>query len=102
MQVSRAPGQPTTRYVIDYYYDDAQAGTDVVPALGMRADPAATRSIVVDVRPALDSLGAVYHRLRRAPGAAASVASFSAAVLTGIYLCTVCSCQEILRRNGRG
>jgi hypothetical protein len=72
-----------------------------VPALGMRADPEATRSIVVDVRPALESLGAVYHRLRRAPGAA-SVASFLAAVLAEIYLCNVCSCQEILRRNGRG
>eukprot|EP01047_Picozoa_sp_COSAG01_P037290 COSAG01_NODE_2955_length_6799_cov_5.722090_3_plen_198_part_00 len=37
----------------------------------------------------------------RARGAAA-VASFCAAVLTEIYLCSVCSCQEILRRNGRG
>ena len=33
---------------------------------------------------------------------AASVASFLAAVLTEIYLCDVCSCQQILRRNGRG
>jgi hypothetical protein len=33
---------------------------------------------------------------------AASVASFVASVLTEIYLCNVCSCQEILRRNGRG
>jgi hypothetical protein len=33
---------------------------------------------------------------------AASVASFLAAVLAGIYLCSVCSCQEILSRNGRG
>jgi hypothetical protein len=31
---------------------------------------------------------------------AAAVASFLAAVLTEIYLCNVCSCQEILRRNG--
>jgi hypothetical protein len=30
------------------------------------------------------------------------VASLLAAVLTEIYLCNVCSCQEILRRNGRG
>jgi hypothetical protein len=37
----------------------------------------------------------------RAAGAA-SVASFWAAVLTEIYLCNVCSCQEVLRRNGRG
>eukprot|EP01047_Picozoa_sp_COSAG01_P051714 COSAG01_NODE_5365_length_4308_cov_1.852697_4_plen_77_part_00 len=27
---------------------------------------------------------------------------FQAAVLAEIYLCNVCSCQEILRRNGRG
>jgi hypothetical protein len=33
---------------------------------------------------------------------AAAVASFLAAVLTEIYLCGVCSCQEMLRRNGRG
>eukprot|EP01047_Picozoa_sp_COSAG01_P058649 COSAG01_NODE_6937_length_3431_cov_20.894358_1_plen_59_part_00 len=33
---------------------------------------------------------------------AASVASFLVAVFTEIYLCDVCSCQEILRRNGRG
>eukprot|EP01047_Picozoa_sp_COSAG01_P059075 COSAG01_NODE_7046_length_3377_cov_4.561853_3_plen_66_part_00 len=38
---------------------------------------------------------------RKFPGAA-SVASFQAAVLTEIYLCNVCSYQEILRRNGRG
>jgi hypothetical protein len=37
------------------------------------------------------------------PGAgAASVASFVASVLTEMYLCNVCSCQRILRRNGRG
>jgi hypothetical protein len=33
---------------------------------------------------------------------ARAVASFSAAVLTEIYLCNVCSCQEILRRNDDG
>jgi hypothetical protein len=33
---------------------------------------------------------------------AASVASCLAAVLTEIDLCNVCSCQEILRRNGHG
>jgi hypothetical protein len=36
------------------------------------------------------------------PGAAASVASFVAAVVAEIYLCAVCPCQEMLRRNGRG
>jgi hypothetical protein len=38
----------------------------------------------------------------RQSAGAASVASFVAAVLSEIYLCNVCSCQEILRRNGRG
>eukprot|EP01047_Picozoa_sp_COSAG01_P013627 COSAG01_NODE_646_length_14556_cov_9.736806_10_plen_154_part_00 len=33
---------------------------------------------------------------------AASVASLLAAILTEIHLCKVCSCQEILRRNGLG
>jgi hypothetical protein len=32
---------------------------------------------------------------------AAAAASFLAAVLTGIYLCNVCSCHETLRRNDR-
>jgi hypothetical protein len=32
----------------------------------------------------------------------ASAASFLTAVFTEIYLCHACSCQEILRRNGRG
>jgi hypothetical protein len=40
-------------------------------------------------------------RSTRQAGAAA-VASFLAAALTEIYLCDVCSCQDILRRNGRG
>jgi hypothetical protein len=57
----------TQRYVIDYYYDDGEDG-DYVPPMGAAADPGATRSIVVDVRPAADSLAAVYHRLRRFPG----------------------------------
>jgi hypothetical protein len=35
-------------------------------------------------------------------GGAASVASLLAAILTEIYLCNVCSCHEILRRNGLG
>jgi hypothetical protein len=36
-------------------------------------------------------------------GALAAVASFCAAVSTEIYLrCNIGSCQEILRRNGRG
>jgi hypothetical protein len=37
-----------------------------------------------------------------ADGGAAAVASFLAAVVTGIYLCNACSGQEMLRRHGRG
>jgi hypothetical protein len=36
------------------------------------------------------------------PDGAAAVASLLAAVLAEIYLCGICSCQEIVRRNGRG
>jgi ATP-dependent RNA helicase RhlE len=46
---------------------------------------------------------AYVHRVgRTARAGAAAVVSFLAAVLTEIYLCNVCSCQEILRHNGRG
>eukprot|EP01047_Picozoa_sp_COSAG01_P069574 COSAG01_NODE_10328_length_2192_cov_4.946011_3_plen_81_part_00 len=31
-----------------------------------------------------------------------SLRAFRRPVLTEIYLCNVCSCHEILRRNGRG
>jgi hypothetical protein len=39
---------------------------------------------------------------RLAEWQARAVASFSAAVLTEIYLCNVCSCQERLRHHGGG
>jgi hypothetical protein len=45
--------------------------------------------------------GRCLHTLHGHRGAAA-VGSFWAAVLAEIYLCGICSCQEILRRNGRG
>ena len=60
-------GEGTVRYVIDYYYDNSKSEEDAVPELGMRASAADIKSIVVDVRPALDSLASVYHRLRRFP-----------------------------------
>jgi hypothetical protein len=37
-----------------------------------------------------------------ADAGAAAVASFLDVVVTEMYLCTVCSCQEILRWHGRG
>jgi uncharacterized membrane protein YozB (DUF420 family) len=48
------------------------------------------------------ALSHVHRRPRDDHDGAASVASFLAAVFTEIYLCNVCSYQEILRRNGRG
>jgi hypothetical protein len=39
---------------------------------------------------------------RQVAEGAAAVASSLEAALTEIYLCNACSCQEILRRNGRG
>jgi hypothetical protein len=50
---------------------------------------------------ARDAGTATFHIASRTPRGigAAAVASFLAAVLTEIYLCSVCSCQEILRRN---
>jgi hypothetical protein len=47
------------------------------------------------------NFGLKYDKVTSDPGAAA-VASFLAAILTEIYLCNVCPCQEILRRNGHG
>eukprot|EP01047_Picozoa_sp_COSAG01_P052565 COSAG01_NODE_5540_length_4196_cov_28.824262_3_plen_152_part_00 len=43
-----------------------------------------------------------WSRWRGVTYGAASVASFLAAVLPEIYLCTVCSDREVLRRHGRG
>jgi hypothetical protein len=57
-------------YVIDYYYC-AAPGADVAgPGVGGLA-PAHTKSIHVDVRPAVDTLAAVVDRLRRFPARAA-------------------------------
>jgi hypothetical protein len=51
-----------------------------------------------EVAPAIARSG--LRRGRSADSGAAAVASFLAAVLTEIYLCGVCSCQELLRRKG--
>lgn len=63
-------GKGATRYVIDYYYDNSKSEQDTVPQLGVQASASDIKSIVVDVRPALDSLESVYHRLRRFPARA--------------------------------
>jgi hypothetical protein len=51
--------------------------------------------------PSVEGFSAALARLLEG-GGAASVASVSAAALTEIYLCNVCSCRERLRCNGRG
>ena len=57
-------GGREVRYVIDYYHDESGVAHDVTPALG---DASAMRSIVVDVRPALDSPLALYDRIMYMP-----------------------------------
>ena len=48
------------RYVIDYYHDEEVQG-DKTPAL---EDPSSIKSITVDARPAVDSLGATWNRIK--------------------------------------
>jgi hypothetical protein len=62
------------------------------------ASAAASRASAVGWAPLYRALTNPTRALR----GAASVASCLAAVLTEMYLCNVCSSQEILRRNGRG
>ncbi|KAJ8607979.1 hypothetical protein CTAYLR_008243 [Chrysophaeum taylorii] len=57
-------GGAERRYVIDYYSDESQADTDQVPKLH---DVSAVKSILVDVRPALDSVDAAIDRFLRMP-----------------------------------
>mmetsp|Transcript_11660 Transcript_11660/g.31942 ORF Transcript_11660/g.31942 Transcript_11660/m.31942 type:complete len:268 (+) Transcript_11660:2-805(+) len=61
--VERGEGEEV-RYVIDYYYDDELSALDKTPGT---ADEDSVRSITVDVRPAVDSVGALLDRLRFAP-----------------------------------
>jgi len=52
------------RYVIDYYYDESSSHLDQRPSLTSRDS---VKSIYVDVRPALDSVGSFMDRLRNFP-----------------------------------
>jgi hypothetical protein len=61
--VQRADGTEV-RYIIDYYHDDVAAKDNQVPRLH---DFDSVKSISVDVRPALDSIGAVVDRGVRMP-----------------------------------
>jgi cytochrome c heme-lyase len=50
------------RYVIDYYYDESRARDTPETALPCKEDEQATPSLLVDVRPAVDSFRAIWHR----------------------------------------
>ena len=59
------PDGSEARYVIDYYSDEAATKRDETPR--DMSDVAAVKSILLDVRPALDSLDALYDRCVRMP-----------------------------------
>lgn len=52
----------TVRYVIDYYYDESRASDEASSALPDLTDHAATPSLLVDVRPALDAPTLAWNR----------------------------------------
>ena len=54
-------GGEEVRYVIDYYHDESKVSQDTIPK--QLRDAHAMQSIIVDVRPALDSVGSVVSRL---------------------------------------
>ena len=58
-------GGEEIRYVIDYYHDESGVDKDALPA--HMHDFNAMKSIVVDVRPAVDSVQAVVDRVFRMP-----------------------------------
>lgn len=59
----------TVRYVIDYYHDEHQANENPESALPSKDDHHATPSLLVDVRPALDSPFRVWDRAVTMPKA---------------------------------
>ncbi len=58
-------GGEEVRYVIDYYHDESGVEKDQLPA--HMHDFRAMKSIIVDVRPAVDSVQAVIDRVFRMP-----------------------------------
>ena len=67
--VTRGDDTPEVRYVIDYYYDESgQIGNTNLPVVGdggrSSRDDKGGRVIYVDVRPALDSVGSAFDRVR--------------------------------------
>ena len=57
----------TLRYVIDYYHDETLASEHESSAMPSMQDHAATPSLLVDVRPALDGLSPLWNRLVTMP-----------------------------------
>lgn len=57
----------TVRYVIDYYYDESRAGEDEQSAMPLLHDVNGTPSLLVDLRPALDSPVQLWNRLVTMP-----------------------------------
>eukprot|EP01047_Picozoa_sp_COSAG01_P013007 COSAG01_NODE_601_length_14954_cov_175.954359_8_plen_185_part_00 len=98
-------------FVLQPWWPDPQLGAEARGGTRheLRREAAAGRPAEWLVRRVRTTLGRATHYGRQrcelavaGPEGAASVASFLAAFLTEIYLCNFCSCQEILRRNGRG
>lgn len=58
-------GGDEVRYIIDYYSDESLAHSDALPTA--LSDSSAIQSIVLDVRPALDSVQAVWDRFVAMP-----------------------------------
>lgn len=69
--IQRSEGN-CVRYVIDYYHDDTKGLENAASALPDMHDFAATPSLLVDVRPALDSPALLYDRAVRMPMAQVS------------------------------
>jgi cytochrome c heme-lyase len=57
----------TVRYVMDYYYDESKAQESSDSAVPALHDSDATSSLLVDVRPALDTPSLLYHRIVTMP-----------------------------------
>jgi len=64
--IERSDGT-TVRYVIDYYHDESVAREDSDSALPNLHDDAASRSLLVDVRPAADGIVEIWSRLITMP-----------------------------------
>jgi cytochrome c heme-lyase len=60
--VIERPDGSTVRYVIDYYHDESRARDDPDSARPALDAPGSTNSLLVDVRPALDTPTALWNR----------------------------------------